>query len=126
TAVASEPPDAAVEVLLGKQLERRKRFGYPPFSTLAKVQVSARERNAAAAGAHSAADTLRLAGAEEGELLGPESAPIARVKGRYAYQLLLRAGSEARLETLLHALPRRLTQAKVAVDVDPSDVGELL
>lgn len=125
-AAAAEPPDAAIEALLGRQLERRRRFGYPPFSTLAKVQVSARERNAAATAAQSAADTLRLAGAEEGEILGPESAPIARIKGRYAYQLLLRASSEARLESLLGALPRRLPQAKLAVDVDPSDVGELL
>ncbi|HZJ10933.1 MAG TPA: primosomal protein N', partial [Trueperaceae bacterium] len=125
-AVASQPPDAALEVLLGRQLERRKRFGYPPFATLAKVQLSARERSAAANAAASAADTLRLAGAEEGELLGPESAPVARVKGRYAYQLLLRATSEPRLETLIDALPDRLPQTKIIIDVDPSDVGELL
>lgn len=126
TAVASDPPDPALEVLLGRQLERRKRFGYPPFSTLAKVQVSARERSAASTAAQSVADTLRLAGADDGELLGPESAPIARVKGRYAYQLLLRAADEARLETLMDALPDRLPQAKLNLDVDPSDVGELL
>lgn len=125
-AVSAEPPEAAIEVLLGRQLERRKRFGYPPFATLAKVQISARERSAAVTAAQSAADALRLAGAAEGELLGPEAAPIARVKGRYAYNLLLRVDDEARLETLLAALPRRLPQAKVAVDVDPSDVGELL
>ena len=125
-AVASDPPDPALEVLLGRQLERRKRFGYPPFSTLAKVQLTARERSAASVAAQGVADTLRLAGAAEGELLGPESAPVARVKGRYAYQLLLRVSDEARLETLLDALPDRVPQAKLSVDVDPSDVGELL
>jgi len=48
------------------------------------------------------------------------------VKGRYTYQLLLRVTDEARLETLLSALPDRLSGARVAVDVDPVDVGELL
>ena len=125
-AAAAEDPDLAVETLLAAQLERRRRFGYPPFTTLAKVQVTARDRASAHAGAHAAADRLRVAGALDGELLGPEAAPVARVKGRYTYQLLLRVTDEARLETLLSALPDRLSGARVAVDVDPVDVGELL
>ncbi len=125
-AAASDAPDVAVETLLASQLERRRRFGYPPFTTLAKVQVTARDRAGAHAGAHAAADRLRVAGALDGELLGPEAAPVPRVKGRYTFQLLLRVTDEARLESLLAALPDRLSGARVAVDVDPVDVGELL
>lgn len=125
-AAASETPDVAVEALLAAQLERRRRFGYPPFTTLAKVQVAARDSSTAHAGAHAAADRLRVAGAREDELLGPEAAPVARVRGQYTFQLLLRVADEARLETLLAALPDRLSGAKVTVDVDPVDVGELL
>ncbi len=125
-AVASDDPDEAVGAVLGQQLERRRRFGYPPFTTLAKVQVTARDQASAHAGAQAAADRLRVAGARDGELLGPEAAPVARVKGRYGYQMLIRASDEARLEALLTALPDRLPAARVAVDVDPVDVGELL
>src|SRR5690606_8401379 len=125
-AASSDAPEVAVETLLAAQLERRRRFGYPPFATLAKVQVTARDRASAHAGAHAAADRLRVAGALDGELLGPEAAPVARVKGRYTFQLLLRVADESRLEGLLAALPDRLSGARVAVDVDPVDVGELL
>ena len=125
-AVASAAPDVAVEALLAAQLERRRRFGYPPFTTLAKVQVTARDRSGAHAAAHAVADRLRVAGARDDEVLGPEAAPVARVKGRYTFQLLIRAWDEARLEGLLAAVPDRLPGARVAVDVDPVDVGELL
>ena len=125
-AVASDTPDAAVQALLGLQLERRKRFGYPPFTTLAKVQVTAREQPAASRAAQTTADRLRLAGAGEDEILGPEAAPVARVKGRFAYQLLIRAGDEDRMESLLSSLPDRLPGARLTVDVDPVDVGELI
>ncbi len=125
-AVASDTPDAAVQALLGMQLERRKRFGYPPFTTLAKVQVTAKEQAAASRAAQATADQLRLAGAGDEEILGPEAAPVARVKGRYAYQLLLRAPDEDRMESLLASLPDRLPGARLTVDVDPVDVGELI
>ena len=125
-ALGAAEPDAALEALLGRRRERRKRFGYPPFSTLAKVQLSSRDRAAAITAADKAADTLRLAGANDSELLGPEAAPVERLKGRYTYQLLIKAQDEDRLEALLAVLPRKLAGARLYLDVDPSDVGELL
>lgn len=125
-ALAAAEPDAALEALLGRRLERLKRFGYPPFSTLAKVQLTSRDRSAAIVAADHAADALRVAGADDSELLGPEAAPVERLKGRYTYQLLLKVRDEERLETLLSALPRKLAGARLNLDVDPSDVGELL
>jgi len=125
-ALAAAEPDTALEALLGRRLERRKRFGYPPFSTLAKVQLTSRDRAAAITAADQAADVLRVAGATDSELLGPEAAPVERLKGRYTYQLLLKVQDEDRLETLLNALPRKLAGARLILDVDPSDVGELL
>ena len=125
-ALGAAEPDTAVEALLGRRLERRKRFGYPPFSTLAKVQLTSRDRAAAIVAADTAADSLRVAGALDSELLGPEAAPVERLKGRYTYQLLLKVDDEERLASLLTALPKRLPGARLALDVDPSDVGELL
>jgi len=125
-ALASDAPDAAVEALLGRQLERRKRFAYPPFGALAKLQLTSRLEEAAADAAVALAAELRRRGANADEVLGPAPAPVARVKGRYAYQLLLRAAAAERLEQLLGGLPSRLGKASVRVDVDPRDVGELL
>lgn len=125
-ALASDEPLLGLETLLGAQLERRKRFGYPPFSTLAKLQFTARDRGSALAAAQHTADALLLAGASEDELLGPASAPVERLRGRYVFQLLLRAHDDDRLEALLELVPRRHPGSKLLIDVDPQDVGALL
>ena len=90
-ALATDPPDAAVEVLVGRLLERRRRFAYPPFGALAKLQLAARDRGAASEAASALAEELRRRGAKEDEVLGPAPAPVARLKGRYAYQVLVAA-----------------------------------
>ena len=125
-ALGSAEPEAALEALLGQQLERRKRFGYPPFAILAKLQFTARDRGSALAAAQRAADSLITAGAHESEILGPASAPVERLRGRFVFHVLLRAADDARMETLLGALPRSYSGAKLVVDVDPQDVGALL
>lgn len=125
-ALAAPDPAAALEVLVGKQLARRKRFGYPPFASLAKLQFSARDRGSALAAAQAAADGLLTGGARADEVLGPASAPVERLKGRYLYQLLLRAADDVRLEELLARTPQRYPGARLATDVDPSDVGAFL
>lgn len=126
TALGSAEPEPALEALLGRQLERRKRFGYPPFSILAKLQFTARDRGSALAAAQRAADSLITAGAQEAEVLGPASAPVERLRGRFVFHVLLRAMDDTRLETLLGALPRSYQGARLVVDVDPQDVGALL
>ncbi len=125
-ALSAPEPEAALEALLGRQLERRKRFGYPPFSTLAKLQFTARDRGGALAAAQRAADALVTSGAVDTELLGPASAPVERVRGRFVFNIVLRAADDARLEALMSALPRSYPGAKLLVDVDPQDVGALL
>ena len=125
-ALGSKAVEPALEALLGQQLERRKRFGYPPFTLLAKLQFTARDRGSALVAAQRGADSLITAGATEDEILGPASAPVERLRGRYVFHVLLRAADDARLETLLGALPRSYPGAKLVVDVDPQDVGALL
>lgn len=125
-ALAADPPEPAVEALVGGLLERRRRFAYPPFGALAKLQLAARERGAASEAATALAEELRRRGAEEDEVLGPAPAPVARLKGRYAFQVLLRVSASDRLELILAGLPPRMGRARLRVDVDPRDVGELL
>ena len=71
-ALAADPPDPAVEALVGGLLERRRRFAYPPFGALAKLQLAARERGAAAEAAAALAEELRRRAEEdEGAGSGP-------------------------------------------------------
>jgi primosomal protein N' (replication factor Y) len=105
---------------------RRRRFGYPPFSHLARVQITARDAAQARAAAERLASRLRTAGAAESELIGPAAAPVARLRGQFAYQLFVRAGAPERLTELVAAVDQRLAGARVRIDVDPRDVAGYL
>ncbi len=105
--------------------ERREAFGYPPYTRMARVELSARDRASVAQAASHVAGSLRELGAQEFELIGPTPAPVARLKGRFLYHLLLRAADPARLRELLGHVPRGSHGARILVDVDPRDVSVL-
>jgi primosomal protein N' (replication factor Y) len=98
-------------------LTRRRRFGYPPFTLLVKVQVTAKERAAAERVASWLASAIEAQGVEAGELLGP--APTMRLKGLHNFQLLVRAADEERLKALLTPALGFRGEARVRFDVDP-------
>ena len=108
------------------ELVVREMLRYPPFAKLAQVQVAARRPDDAARAALEAAAVLRDRGAQNDELLGPAPAPIARIKGLYAHNLLLRSNSSERLEQLLETVKRGKGGARIRIDVNPRDIGELL
>jgi primosomal protein N' (replication factor Y) (superfamily II helicase) len=125
---------ALLSVLEGQDAEHypkselmvREMLRYPPFAKLAQVQVAARRPDDAARAALEAAAVLRDRGAQNDELLGPAPAPIARIKGLYAHNLLLRSDSSDRLEQLLETVKRGKGGARIRIDVNPRDIGELL
>ena len=95
----------------------RQALGYPPHVQLAQLDISARDQAKAQANAERVAAALYAAGATLPELLGPAPAPIARVRGMYAYQLLLRARNLARLGELLAAADA--AAGRLRVDISP-------
>ena len=106
-------------------LERRQSFNYPPFTALAKVQLSARDARTAESAANWLAGALKTAGATSDELLGPSAAPIARVKNRYSYQLFIRTEAQTLPQRLEPALAYR-GPARLRLDIDPRDVSGFL
>lgn len=119
--------DPALRNVLDEMEERRRAFGYPPFGHLTRVQVSARAADAAWRAAETLADRLRAAGAGPDEVLGPAPAPVARVRGRSLVQLLLRTDTETRRgELLAGGVDGGLRGARVRIDVDPRDIGDVL
>lgn len=115
----------AGEAFVAELLARREAFHYPPFAALAKVQLSAREASTAERAAVWLAGALRAAGADEGELLGPSAAPVARIKGQYSYQLFLRTTGAALAGRLAPALAYH-GPARLRIDIDPRDVSGFL
>jgi primosomal protein N' (replication factor Y) (superfamily II helicase) len=126
------------ERFYAEEIDQRRRAGLPPFGRLAAIIVSAKD--AAAAQAHAralvqAAFSLppsggwRLASAgslskaDEMTLLGPAEAPIAVIRGRHRFRLLVKAPRSADLQGFLRAWlaagPKEKGSVHVAVDVDP-------
>ena len=118
--------EAAIDDFLRRLLERRRHFDYPPFSRLARIQVTARRRSDALRVVEGIAERLRNAGADDRQLLGPAPAPLARVRGEYAFQLFVRARDYRLFQQLLEAIGRHHPGARVRLDVDPRDVGAYL
>ena len=125
-AFAAGTPEALAHAL-AEMDERRRRFGYPPYGRMARVQATARSADAAWRALLEVADRARTAGASEDELLGPAPAAIARVRGRSVAHLLVRtADASRRHELLTAAVAGTFAGVRLRVDVDPRDIGEVL
>jgi primosomal protein N' (replication factor Y) (superfamily II helicase) len=109
------------------ELPSREAFHYPPYTRLAQVQVAARRQQDAEVASSKLGALVRDRGAQGLELLGPAPAPIARIKGLFAYQLLVRAETQERLAQLLEpARNFREGGVRVRVEMNPRQLDDLL
>jgi primosomal protein N' (replication factor Y) len=76
------------EGFYAEELGHRAALGYPPFGYLAHALVSGAEEAKARAAANLVAGAV--APGEGVELLGPAPAPLARLRGRYRFQILVK------------------------------------
>ncbi len=126
------------ERFYAEETEQRRRAGLPPFGRLAALIVSGNERASAetharalARAAQAIPDSERwkitrigqLPGNDEIMILGPAEAPIAVVRGRHRFRLLVKGPRSADLQGFLRAMlaeaPKERGGVRVAVDVDP-------
>jgi primosomal protein N' (replication factor Y) (superfamily II helicase) len=109
------------EAFYESEIASRERTGYPPFGRLASLIISAGDRPTAEGFAR------RLVAAaprdERVLLLGPAEAPLAVIKGRYRFRLLLKSARNFDLSEYLRAWlavgPKTKGNLKLEVDVDP-------
>jgi primosomal protein N' (replication factor Y) len=100
------------------ELDRRKRFGSPPFGRLIKLTVALPDREAAEAAGDEMVQRLRARSDESRAgvaVLGPVSAYIARRGGRWRFHVVLRGPDPA---SVLDGDPGR----PWSVDVDPESL----
>ena len=104
-----------------REIAERERGGLPPFGRLAGVIISANNRKEA----EDYGRTLRRAAPDDPDIecLGPAEAPLAVLRGRHRFRLLLQGSRRAPLQTYLRAMlavaekPRGSVQ--VQIDIDP-------
>ena len=104
-----------------REIRERRREALPPFGRLAALIVSADARQDAEAYARKLRGAAPVAPGIE--VLGPAEAPLALIRGRYRFRLLVRGDLRANLQSYIRAMreqagPERGT-VRVAVDIDP-------
>src|SRR5258708_12465558 len=91
------------EAFYASEIEARERAFYPPFGRLASLIISAGDRPIAESFARRLAAVAPID--QRIQVLGPAEAPLAVIKGRYRFRLLVK--SAPRLD-LSHYLPQSL------------------
>lgn len=116
-----------------QEIHFRRALKYPPFSRLVNVLFQGNQEAKVKAVAERVNGLLRRAAGknrwEPGlELLGPVAAPIAKIKGRYRWQMLLK-GEDIRIvhqaAAMIHQAEKSLIQGtgvQIILDVDPMDM----
>ena len=112
------------EEFYARESRYRKAMFYPPFTALAGILVTDRDKERASREARGVSSFLDSVRENSVRILGPAPAPLERVKKLHRYQLLIKAGSRSTLHRLLGALREHLDEKKlggtrVLVDVDP-------
>ncbi len=109
------------EAFYAREIEERERSVLPPFGRLAALIISADNRP----DAENHARALRRAAPASPEIsvLGPAEAPLALVRGRHRFRILVhgtkRADIQGFIRALLAAAPKERGSIRVQVDIDP-------
>jgi primosomal protein N' (replication factor Y) len=115
-ALAAGDRDAFYEA----ETEARRHAGAPPFGRWAAIIVSSEDENEARKAAKSIGATRP--NLDDVMILGPAPAPMALLRGRYRYRLLLNARRSAEVQQVIRCWLGGLDfppGVRVAVDVDP-------
>jgi primosomal protein N' (replication factor Y) (superfamily II helicase) len=115
-----------VRGFLNHEIQDRAEVGYPPFRRLTLFRIDALDEETArrAAGKIAAHARTSPEGASRAvEVLGPAVAPIARLRGRFRFRVLLRSADRRALRqaalAAMAAFGELDNRVRVVVDVDP-------
>jgi primosomal protein N' (replication factor Y) len=109
------------DAFYASEIAQREHAGYPPFGRLASLVISGGDKHAAEA--YARALTAKAPRDEAVRILGPAEAPLALVRGRYRFRLLVKSPRgfdlSAYLRDWLSEAPKRKGTLKLEVDIDP-------
>jgi primosomal protein N' (replication factor Y) len=106
-----------------RELKYRRWMHYPPFGALANVLVQSQKLEEAAAWSARLGKQLQEKVPEGVRVLGPCTAPIARIKGVYRFHMILKSASRKALNETLrsmltHAAEAGIPRRNLIVDID--------
>lgn len=111
-----------------QELASRSSLGYPPFARLFSLKFSGLQEEPVQQAARKVADFLRnRIRSKEGEVLGPAPAPLALLRDRYRYQILIKGRQTAAVHDLLQKVLADKASCcpgsvRMTIDVDPENM----
>jgi primosomal protein N' (replication factor Y) (superfamily II helicase) len=107
-----------------KELRFRRLMHYPPYAALANVLLHSQRLEEAAGWASTLGRWCRETTLRQVRVLGPASAPIAKIKRTYRFHLVMKGESRRALqhalrELLAYAEQAGIPRAGLIIDVDP-------
>ncbi|UCC67040.1 MAG: primosomal protein N', partial [Armatimonadota bacterium] len=113
------------EAFYEREMEARRELSYPPFSQLVNLVVSGEDEQEVAGRVEMLAERVRgLQRGEKVEVLGPAPAPIAKLRKRYRWHILVR-GRRGEVQGVVGEALDKLRDREttgLVVDVDPVSV----
>ncbi len=109
------------EAFIAREIIAREQAGLPPFGRLAGIIISGTDRREA----ENHARAFRNAAPNHPEImvLGPAEAPMALVRSRYRFRILVQASRQTGLQEFLRQWSARAPKARgnirVQIDIDP-------
>ncbi len=110
---------------LSVEAAEREEAGMPPYSRLAGIIISGREESSVIDVAKSLGKTSFQGVTKEGayiQTLGPAPAPMARLRGKYRYRLLVRADKKINLQKTVSSWVSGVkvpSNVRIYIDIDP-------
>ncbi len=109
------------DAFLEQEIRIRQRGLLPPYGRLAALIVSARDKSLAESVARDIA--RRAPFSEKIQVLGPAEAPIAIIRGRHRWRLLVKAARELDIQgyirAWMEAVPPIKGDLRLSIDIDP-------
>jgi primosomal protein N' (replication factor Y) len=110
-----------------KELRFRRAMHYPPYSALANVLLQSQRLEEAAAWATALGRWCQQTTLKHVRVLGPATAPIAKIKRTYRFHLVLKGENRTSLQKALrallaHAEEANIPRANLILDVDPASL----
>jgi primosomal protein N' (replication factor Y) (superfamily II helicase) len=109
------------EAFYATEIEMREKTHYPPFGRLAGLLVSGSDKHATEA--HARQIAAAAPHDEAVRVLGPAEAPLALVRGRHRFRILVKSPRNydlsAYLREWMERAPKKKGNIKLEVDVDP-------
>lgn len=108
-----------------EEMLQRRRTGYPPYYRLVLITFAHEDVPVVIRAAEQVAEFLRPRIAETTQILGPVASPIARVKDRFRFQIMLKYRDEPEMAGLLGRMNAQVEewmkqyQVGMTIDMDP-------